>query len=170
VRERGFSPVVGARPRLLVLGSLPGRASLAAGEYYAQPRNQFWRLLGELIGASPTLPYADRLAVLKRADWALWDVIESCEREGSLDASIVMRTVRTNDFAAFHARHPTIELIGCNGATAERLYRRRVLPGLEGRAAEIPLVRLPSTSPANASLSYERKRESWARALANVRK
>ena len=170
MRLRGFPPVVGAHPRLLLLGSMPGRASLAAGQYYAQPRNQFWRLMGDLVGAAPALAYADRLAVLKQAGWALWDVIESCEREGSLDASIVTRTVHTNDFATFHACHPTIELIGCNGATAERLYRRHVLPGLEGRARAIAIVRLPSTSPAHARLSFERKRDSWARALAGVRK
>jgi len=170
MRVSGFPPVLGARPRLLLLGSMPGRASLAAGEYYAQPRNQFWRLMDALIGASPALAYADRLEVLKGAGWALWDVIASCEREGSLDASIVTRSVRTNDFAAFHALNPTIELIACNGTTAERLYRRHVLPGLADRAAAIPVVRLPSTSPAHASLSFERKRAIWARALAGVRK
>ena len=81
-----------------------------------------------------------------------------------------MRSVRPNDFAALHALHPTIELIACNGSTAEQLYRRRVLPGLAGRAATIEIARLPSTSPAHASLSFERKRAIWARVLAGMRK
>jgi hypoxanthine-DNA glycosylase len=169
MRVHGFPAVAGERPRLLILGSMPGRASLAAGEYYAQPRNQFWRLMGELFGAAPDLPYAERLAILTAHRCALWDVVESCEREGSLDSAIVATSVRANDFARFHAGHPTIELIACNGATAERLYRRLVLPQLAGRAAALRRIRLPSTSPAHASLPFERKREEWARALASVR-
>ena len=170
MRVRGFPAVAGGRPRVLILGSMPGRASLAAGQYYAQPRNQFWRLMGELFGAAPQLPYAERLAILTEHRCALWDVIESCEREGSLDTAIVTASVRVNDFARFHALHPTIELIACNGATAERLYRRLAVPQLEDRAAAICRVRLPSTSPAHASLPFKRKLAVWARALARVRK
>ena len=169
MRVHGFPPVAGCAPRLLILGSMPGRASLAAGQYYAQPRNQFWRLMGDLVGAQPELPYRERVAALVAQGCALWDVIASCERPGSLDASIVTDSVETNDFADFHARHPTIELIACNGATAERLYRRRVQPHLAGRAARIPLVRLPSSSPAHAGQTYAAKREAWARAFESVR-
>lgn len=162
---RGFPPIADARARLLILGSLPGQASLAAGQYYAQPRNAFWPILGELLGAAPELAYPDRAAVLRRAGVALWDVCAAAERPGSLDASIRRDSVVVNDFAAFLHAHPRIALLAFNGATAADLYRRCVLPSLPAGAAALPTLRLPSTSPAHAGVPYAAKRAAWATAL-----
>jgi hypoxanthine-DNA glycosylase len=142
---------------------MPGEASLRAAQYYAHPRNLFWRILGEIVGAGPDLGYEERLHALTAAGIALWDVLQSCRRPGSLDADIVGSTVVRNDFATFFRAHPRIRRVVFNGATAERLYRRLVLPGL----AEAPLAytRLPSTSPAHAALTYDRKLAAWRAAF-----
>lgn len=160
-RLRGFPPVLGRAPRVLVLGSMPGVASLGAGEYYAHPRNAFWTVMGELFGAGPALPYRARLARLTACGIALWDVIGECERAGSLDAAIRPASVRVNDIAGLLAGHPGLRHVFLNGATAERLFRRHVVPALP--AASIPAwTRLPSTSPAFAGLDVTAKLERWA--------
>lgn len=145
---------------MLILGSMPGQASLVAGEYYAHRQNAFWRIMGALVGAQPELPYEQRLERLQAAGIALWDVIAACEREGSLDADIVGKSIRPNDFAAFLAKHPAIRRICFNGGTAEASFRRHVLPGLD--AARYELIRLPSTSPAHAALSFGQKLAAWS--------
>lgn len=154
---------------MLVLGSLPGRRSLEASEYYAQPQNAFWRIMGRLFGAGPELPYERRVLRLLECGVAVWDVVAAAERDGSLDSSIVAETVVVNDFRGFFAAHGTIERICFNGGTAARLYRRRVLPALPADVAALPSVVLPSTSPAHASLNFERKLERWSAALNAVR-
>lgn len=161
---RCFPPVAAADARLLILGSMPGKASLEADRYYAHPRNAFWRIMGDLLGAGPDLPYPERLEKLKAAGIALWDVIAACERDSSLDADIVGTTVRPNDFSAFFAVHRSIDRIFFNGATAETNFRRLVLPGLSG--AERRLLRLPSTSPAHAGMSYAEKLAAWSAIVA----
>jgi len=118
-----FPPVADSKARVLILGSMPGEASLAARQYYAFPRNHFWSIMGELVGASPALPYAQRLAALCRAGIALWDVLERCEREGSLDTAINEETLIANDFASFLRRHKRIEHIFFNGKSVARLFR-----------------------------------------------
>jgi len=145
---------------VLILGSMPGKASLTAQQYYAHPRNAFWRIMGDLVGAGPALSYAERLQKLGEAGVALWDVIAACERPGSLDADIVNESVRGNDFAGFFAVHRSITRVFFNGATAELYFRRHVLPGLAGWS--LPTRRLPSTSPAHATLSYEAKLAAWS--------
>jgi TDG/mug DNA glycosylase family protein len=157
----GFPPVARADARVLILGSLPGVASIEAQQYYAQPRNAFWRIMGELVGAGPELDYRSRLAQLERRRIALWDVAAMAVRPGSLDAAIVGSTVEANDFASLFARCRSIELICFNGAKAAELYRRRVLPGLDAASAAIASCRLPSTSPAHAGMSYEQKLDRW---------
>lgn len=164
VELRGFPPVVAAGARILVLGSMPGAASLAAGEYYAHPRNAFWQIMGDLIGAGPALPYARRLERLAAAGIALWDVIGACERLGSLDADIVPGSIRANDFAGVFAVHPAISRIFFNGAAAEAAFRRHVLPTLDGRV--LRLQRLPSTSPAHAARGYAEKLAAWSAIVA----
>jgi hypoxanthine-DNA glycosylase len=161
----GFPPVADGRARVLVLGSLPGRRSLEAREYYAQPQNTFWRIMGRLFGAEPSLPYEQRLERLRLGSVALWDVLAAGEREGSLDASIVPASVVVNDFASFFARHRDIDLVCFNGRTAAELYRRRVLPQLPSEQAALATRLLPSTSPAHASLRFEQKLARWAAAL-----
>jgi hypoxanthine-DNA glycosylase len=158
--KQGFPPVADAAARVLVLGSMPGEASLRAGQYYANERNVFWRIMGDLIGAGPALPYAQRLEKLQAAGIALWDVIAACERYGSLDSDIVNSSIRENDFSAFFAAHRSIRQVFFNGAAAETTFRRQVLPGLAGTSLQ--LQRLPSTSPAHAARGYAEKLAAWS--------
>lgn len=160
--QRGFPPILGVAPRLLILGSMPGVASLRCGQYYGHPRNAFWPILCDLLGLPATADYARRTAALMDHGIALWDVIAACERPGSLDTAIRPATVQVNDFNALFATCPDIARIGCNGATAAREYRRRVLPGLTPAAQAIPRLQLPSTSPAHAGMDYRTKRAAWA--------
>ena len=164
-RVQSFPPIEDVKARILVLGSMPGKASLAAGQYYAHAQNLFWRILGEITGAAPALPYAARARALKSSGIALWDVLASCAREGSLDSAIDDATISANDFAAFYHAHPRIAHVFFNGAKAEACYRRHVLPVLADGPAPTSLRRLPSTSPANASMSRARKQRVWKRAL-----
>lgn len=157
-----FAPVVGPRPRILILGSMPSEASLAAGQYYGLPRNAFWAIMGELFGAGPGLPYEDRLDIVKRNGVAIWDVLRACDRQGSLDANIAMRTAEVNDFSSFFRRHRTIKQVFFNGSKAADIYRRRVLPDIQLQAPYLSHERLPSTSPAMASLSLDEKMAAWS--------
>jgi TDG/mug DNA glycosylase family protein len=155
-----FPPVAAPDARLLILGSMPGKASLAANQYYAHPRNLFWPFMGELFGADPDVPYAERLRILQANRVALWDVLKECYRESALDADIVEASIVANDFAGFFDRHPEVRRVYFNGARAEQAFRKYVLPGLTGMG-NIQLVRLPSTSPANASIPAGKKLEAW---------
>ena len=161
----GFPPIADTRARVLVLGSLPGRKSLDMHEYYAQPYNVFWRIMGALFGAGPALPYDARLERLRAHGVAVWDVLAAGQREGSLDSAIDRSTIVVNDFGEFFSRHRGIRLICFNGTTAAGLYRRRVEPTLGPESAAIETRLLPSTSPAHASLRFEQKLERWAAAL-----
>lgn len=167
MRATGFPPVARPDARLLILGSLPGPESLRRQQYYAQPRNTFWRIIGELAGAGPELPYPRRLEVLVARRIALWDVCAAAERTGALDAAIRRASVVPNDFEAFFRGHRAIERICFNGQTAAILYRRLVVPRLSPGFANIEVHVLPSTSPAHATLTFERKLELW-RALTSL--
>lgn len=162
-RVESFPPIAQPDARLLILGSMPGIASLQAGQYYAHPQNRFWKFLGSILGFDPALPYEQRVAYLQEAGIALWDVLASCHRPGSLDADIHAPSVVANDLAGFLARHPSIQRICFNGAAAEKLFRRHVLPELDLGRIEIRL--LPSTSPANASIPLLQKQAAWSEAL-----
>lgn len=161
----GLAPRAAADARLLILGSMPGAASLAAGRYYAHRRNQFWQLLSDLLDAPLIdLPYEERFPVLAARGIALWDVIARCARSGSLDASIAAGSLQVNEFNPFFAKHPRIAHVFFNGALAETIFRRRVLPGL---VRPVPhLFRLPSSSPAHAGRDYAAKLALWRQALA----
>jgi len=159
-RLQGLLPLVTAHTRMLVLGSFPSVASLARQQYYAHPQNAFWRLLQALWPVSP-MPGADHYQ--KRVAWmldkglGLWDVYASCEREGSLDSAI--RAPQTNDLAGLLRSCPKLRLIAHNGG--ESFRHARVT-----RALGLPVYRLPSTSPANASWSFERKLAAWREVVA----
>ena len=157
----GFPPIAGPLATRLVLGSMPGVASLAARQYYAHPRNSFWRIVEATLGVAEELGYDARCAGLVASGVALWDVLAQCRREGSLDSAIDESTLVANDFAAFLRAHPRIGAIYFNGAKAWHSYRKHVLPGLPRALAAIPTRCLPSTSPANASYSFERKLQHW---------
>lgn len=156
-RLQGLAPVAAAHTVLLVLGSFPGAASLAAGQYYAHPRNQFWPIL-QAIWPDPQ-HRLDLACYQKRIDWllahrlGLWDVYASCERQGSLDTAI--RAAELNDFAALKARCPALRAVAHNGRESHR-HARRVAEVLG-----LPTHRLPSTSPAHASWGFERKLAAW---------
>ena len=156
---RSFPPIAAPGARVLLLGSMPGEASLAAKCYYAHERNAFWPIMGSLLGFDPHLPYSQRVAVIQAADIAVWDVLQSCRRVGSLDANIDKESLVANDFPAFLAEHPRISHVFFNGGTAETCFRRHVLPRLD--ASKLSLTRLPSSSPANASYSFARKLAEW---------
>ena len=143
---------------------MPGAASLAAGQYYAHPRNQFWTLVGEILGFDARAPYASRVAQLGQAGVAVWDVVASCARAGSLDSGIDDRSIVVNSFTTFLAAHPRIERICFNGRMAELAWRRHVRPGLSASRAP-DYFPLPSTSPAHAAMSYGRKLRVWRSAL-----
>lgn len=149
---------------MLVLGSMPGAASLAADEYYAHPRNQFWRIVAAICGFDAAAPYRQRLARLRAADIALWDVIARCTRRGSLDADIEPASIIVNDFPAFLAAHARIDRIFFNGRQAEIVWQRQVQPCLSPARA-LGYQRLPSTSPAHAGVTLAGKLCAW-RALA----
>ena len=162
-RLQGLPPVVDARTRFLVLGSFPGVRSLQRQQYYAHPHNQFWKILQALWPHAPWPAdgdYAARCACALALGLGIWDVYAACEREGSLDSAI--RNPLLNDFPALLSRCPQLEGIGHNGAESHR-HVRAVLQalqpsGLEGR---VQVHKLPSTSPANASWSFDRKRAAW---------
>lgn len=162
---RSFPPIEPAQARVLILGSLPGQASLAAQAYYAHPRNAFWPILCALLDCPTAWPYADRVQALRDAGIALWDVLAGAERAGSLDADIVTATMQINDIAGLLARHPTLGLVACNGTAAHDLFRRQVLPGLGKRAESLTVLRLPSTSPAHAARPFADKLATWRDAL-----
>lgn len=159
---QGFAPVARSDARLLILGSMPGQASLQAQAYYAHPRNAFWRILADVLGFAPDLPYADRLMILQANGIALWDVLAACHRPGSLDADIDDASMVVNDFAGFLQQHPHITRVCFNGAKAESSWRKQVQPVLD---LSLEFLRLPSTSPAHAGMPYEAKRALWADAL-----
>lgn len=164
-RIKGFPPIGNSKARVLILGSMPGSASLAAGQYYAHAQNLFWGILGQITGADPSLAYAARVRALNFCGIALWDVLETCAREGSLDAAIDDATIGVNDFAAFYRAHPRIAHVLFNGAKAEACYRRWVLPLLAAGLGPQFYRRLPSTSPANASMSRADRLRLWKQAL-----
>jgi double-stranded uracil-DNA glycosylase len=158
-RVHSFAPIATENAEVLVLGSMPGRASLAAGQYYAHPQNAFWRIVCALLDLEPASSYLRRIEALQSARIALWDVLHSCTREGSLDSMIELDTQIANDFRTFLRDHERIKRVFFNGAKAEACFKRHVLPKIESTA--IDYLRLPSTSPANASVSFEKKLAAW---------
>lgn len=150
--------------KVLILGSMPGVASLTAQQYYAHPHNSFWPIMARIAGFDAAAPYEVRVAALACAGIAVWDVLQSCVRPGSLDSAIQAGTRVANDFAWFFAQHPGIRLVGFNGAEAQQSFVRYVQPNL--RMAGVRFVRLPSTSPAHA-MAFERKLAAWREALQN---
>lgn len=152
-RHTGLAPVIDTRTRILILGSFPGAASLAAAQYYAHPRNLLWPILSTLTGEDlVALPYAERLPRLLAHGFGLWDVLGACEREGSLDSAI--RAPAANDFARLHQLCPQLTTVGFNGQTSGKFAPQFADAGYR-------TVVLPSTSPAYASMTFEQKLERW---------
>jgi len=157
----GFPPIASTDAKILILGSLPGRRSLAAAQYYAHRQNAFWRIMAELFGIKGDYP--DRCEQLRAHRIAVWDVLASSVRPGSMDADIQLESARANDFAGFLSGHVQIERICFNGRKAEALFTRFVIP--EFSATHLEFISLPSTSPAHAAMSFDEKRDVWAAGL-----
>lgn len=158
-----FPPVVDERARILILGSMPGRASLEAAQYYAHPRNHFWVLMDAILGIPRDLPYEQRLQALRDNCIALWDAAWRCRRHASADST--MEDIRASDFEMLFSRAPGIRAIYFNGRKSEEIFRRYALPALPLDRVDLPMCYLPSTSPAHAGMSFEEKREQWSRIL-----
>ena len=162
----GLPPIVGQNPKVLILGSMPGRISLSLQQYYANHQNSFWFIMGEHCGAEAELPYPERTTRLTQAGIALWDVLKHCEREGSLDNHILKDTEVSNDFNGFLQLYSTVEIICFNGQKAARSFEKLVVPTLfSGLLERLLLKTLPSTSPANTTISRKEKLEVWAQAV-----
>ena len=154
-RKTAFAPVVDANTRLLILGSLPGDASLAANEYYANPRNRFWHLVGDVIDRPdlPELEYERRLPALLASGIGLWDAVSSAERQGSLDSAI--RDVEAANLAILVRSLPELRAVAFNGRTSAKIARPLLAP------SDLALIDLPSSSPAHAAMPFTEKRQVW---------
>jgi double-stranded uracil-DNA glycosylase len=168
VRVHSFPAIFRADAQILILGSMPGVASLEAAQYYAHPRNQFWDIMDRICGASRKIPYPQRLQHLTDHRLALWDVLHSCVRPGSLDSAIEHPTARANNLLGLLRRAPALTRICCNGGTAWLLLRRYFGRQLTQQFPQIELLKLPSSSPANASWNYPRKLRAWSDALRDI--
>jgi hypoxanthine-DNA glycosylase len=151
----GLPPIVGGSPAVLILGNAPSVMSLAAGQYYGNSQNAFWRITGRLFGFDAAAPYADRCAALVSHGVAVWDVLAFCRRAGSLDSAVEPNSMVANDFAGFYAKHSSIARVFFNGGAAEANYRRLV-----ALDAPVQYARLPSTSPAH-TVRFESKLVAW---------
>lgn len=154
----GFKPLLGDQPNVLILGTMPSVQSLKTQQYYGHPRNAFWWIMSELCGFDVSLAYIDQVDLILKNKIAVWDVIASCHRPGSLDSKIDQSTVTPNPISALLEDYPSLSLIGFNGQAAEKLFKKHNdVTHWHG-----DLVVLPSTSPANAALTKENKLSSWA--------
>lgn len=152
-----FEPVVGETVSVLILGSIPGERSLNAGQYYAHPQNQFWRLIGAVLSIEMPIGYNERLNVLKENGIALWDVLEACEREGSLDSNI--KNAKVNAIDQLIESHPELEMIVLNGKTAEKYFLKAVKKG-HIHIEDKTILSVPSSSPAH-TMPFEVKLKAW---------
>ena len=157
---QGFPPICSPRAHTLILGSMPSRESLTKQQYYAHPRNSFWQIMCDLLEITAT-DYAARASQVSTKGIAIWDVLQACIRHSSLDSDIDDNSIVSNDFKKFYEQHSGITRVFFNGAKAEAVYTKHILPGLAAHQAEIELQRLPSTSPAHASMSVAQKLEKW---------
>lgn len=157
----GFPPIVDNNAVILILGSMPSIKSLEDQQYYAHPRNSFWFIITKLLSSDTELEYEQKKALLLHNKIALWDVLNTCQRKGSLDSSIKNESTVVNDFNTFFIDHPLIKAVYFNGTRAQQEYMKHILPTLDEKFSSIEYKRLPSTSPAMASLNREQKLQQW---------
>lgn len=160
-----FPPVAGNNARCLILGSMPGKASLQVARYYAHPRNAFWYIMADVLEFDMELGYDDRCNKLIENRIAIWDVLKSCTRTSSLDSDIDDSSIVANDLAVFLGEHEDVELICFNGAKAEQVFRKHILDTLNRVPAT---VRMPSTSPAHAAMTVAEKTSQWRDAISRI--
>ena len=162
---QAFAPVANQAAERLILGSMPGVRSLQEAQYYANRNNTFWWIMQALFGIKLDLPYEHRIEGLKKANIALWDVLKSCRRKGSLDSAIEKDSIVVNDFNEFLGANSRITTIFFNGQAAEQMFKKHALPEIEARRLPGTLTRLPSTSPANARMTKQEKLKQWKQLL-----
>jgi hypoxanthine-DNA glycosylase len=162
VHSTGFPPIVDSAATVLVLGSLPSVRSIEAFEYYAHPQNAFWRIMAALFGAAPDMPYKKRTEMLQRNGIAIWDVLASSIRPGSMDSDIDLSTAKPNDFASFLNTYSGIRLVCFNGKKAAAMFERLVLSKYPDLGNTLRFETLPSTSPAFASMPFDAKLRKWS--------
>jgi len=163
-----FAAIENEDAQILILGSMPGVESLKQQRYYAHPRNAFWPIMSTLFELAEELSYQQRCVNLISNKIALWDVLRSCQRQGSLDSNIESSSIITNNFTEFLQAHRAIKLIAFNGAKAEQLFNKYVLPTLTDNQLRITRTRLPSTSPAHAAMSFQQKCAQWQQVLGSI--
>jgi hypoxanthine-DNA glycosylase len=164
----GFPPIADKNAVILILGSMPSIKSLDEQQYYAHPRNSFWFIITKLLSSDTELEYEQKKALLLNNRIALWDVLNTCQRKGSLDSSIKNDSTVANEFNAFFNDHPLIKAVYFNGTRAQQEYNRHILPVLDAKYSSIEYELLPSTSPAMASLSRKQKLERWKAILQHL--
>lgn len=164
---QSFKPIEPAYMRVLILGSMPGLASLEAQAYYAHPRNGFWPIMAALLQQDWSASFEQRYEQLQQQHIGLWDVLAQCERPGSLDSSIRSQSIKTNDIPGLVLRHPECQAIALNGNKAADLFKRYLLKVHPAIFNSIQIVALPSTSPAHARMSLEDKTQVWRDKTAN---
>lgn len=155
----GFSPIAKPNATILILGSMPGQKSLDENQYYAHPRNSFWLIMCQLFNADKDLSYEQRKQLLHNNKVAVWDVLKSCYRQGSLDSDIDTSTIETNNFKSFFKTHSRIKAVFFNGTKSEQLFNKEVFKSMESSALKYH--KLPSTSPAHAAMTIEEKILKW---------
>ncbi len=162
-KQQCFPAAAPADSRVLILGSFPGKCSLQEKQYYAHPRNVFWQIMGEMFQFDSTISYQQRISIVNAHKIGIWDVMQSCERHGSLDSKIKTTSIVVNDFTHFFNNHPKLRLIAFNGSKAESEFKRRILPEQGNLKKDIDIIRMPSTSPAMATMTYQEKYQAWSR-------
>jgi len=158
---RSFPPLAIPSARVLILGSMPGVASLQKNEYYAHPRNAFWVIMGKLFDCGADVPYGERVARLQQRDIAVWDVLQCCVREGSLDSDIARDSETANDLRGFFRAHTQLHYVFFNGNKAQQVFRKHLEGDVQREFPQLVFSRLPSTSPAHAGMSLPDKLQAW---------
>jgi len=169
VVETGFSAIADHNAKILILGSMPSVKSLQQQQYYAHPHNAFWPIMSELLGMEKEWSYQQRCQHLIANKFSVWDVLKACQRQGSLDQNIDSGSMVANDFNTFFQQYPNIEQIFFNGSKAEQVFKQYVLPNLDASFKQLRQTRLPSTSPAHASMTFEQKLQFWQRILPSAK-
>ena len=166
-RVCSIEPIIGHNPRIIILGSMPGIISINAAQYYANPRNLFWTVLADLFGMDIDCSYESKVQQIQQLPMIVWDTLKACHREGSLDSKILNTDIEANDIAALLNSYPTVQAIAFNGGASAKYFDRLVKP-LIPINLNIELLKMPSTSPANAGMKRERKLELWRRLSAFI--
>ncbi len=161
----GFEPIENIDAKILILGSMPSETSLRKQQYYAHQRNAFWPIILSIYAENPEMDYSRRKKLLIQKHIAVWDVLKSCHRSGSLDSAIQMDTIITNDFNNFFSTHRQIQKVCFNGAKAETIFSKTVIATIKEQFSHLNYVRLPSTSPAHASITLQDKIKIWKKEL-----